>query len=96
LINDLSFDFVVTTVDLWPQGLVFIKKLAERSVRRRGGTVEQIKRRQSVIEEVIKVQLSARLAYEQVERLGAYVGDAVHKYRRRATPVSTLLTAGGL
>jgi hypothetical protein len=78
------------------QGLVFIKKLAEHSARRRGGTVEQIKRRQSVFEAAIKVHLSARLAYEQAERLGAYIGDAVHKYHRRATPVSTLLTPGGL
>jgi hypothetical protein len=78
------------------QGLVFIKKLAEHSARRRGGTVEQIKRRQSVLETAIKVHLSARLAFEQAERLGAYVGDAVHKYHRMATPVSTLLTPGGL
>eukprot|EP00953_Heterococcus_sp_UTEX-ZZ885_P031995 16738-Heterococcus_DN1.PRE.3 len=34
----------------------------------------------------------ALLASEQAERLGAYVGDAVHKYHRRATPVSTLST----
>jgi hypothetical protein len=75
---------------------VFIKKLAEHSARRRGGTVEQIKRRQSVLEAAIKVHLSARLAFAQAERLGAYVGDAVHKYHRRATPVPTLLTPGGL
>jgi hypothetical protein len=78
------------------QGLVFIKKLAEHSARRRGGTVEQIKRRQSVLEAAIKVHLSARLAYEQAERLGAYVGEAVFEHRRRAIPVSTLLTPGGL
>jgi hypothetical protein len=41
-------------------------------------------------------QKSARLAYEQAERLGAYVGEAVFEHRRRAIPVSTLLTPGGL
>jgi hypothetical protein len=78
------------------QGLVFIKKLAEHSARRRRGTTDQIKRRQAVIEAAIKAHLSARLALEQTERLGAYVGEVVYKEHRRATPVSTLLTPGGL
>jgi hypothetical protein len=67
------------------------QRYSEHSARRRGGTVEQIKRRQSVLEAAIKVHLSARLAYEQAERLGAYVGEAVFEHRRRAIPVSTLL-----
>jgi hypothetical protein len=78
------------------QGLVFIKKLAEHAARRRRGTTEQVKRRQAVIEAAIKTHLSARLALEQAERLGAYVGEAVYLHKRRATPVSTLLTPGGL
>jgi hypothetical protein len=78
------------------QGLVFIKKLAEHSARRSKGTVKQIKRRQSVIEAAIKAHLSACLSYEQAERLGAYVGEAVFEHCRRGIPVSTLLTPGGL
>jgi hypothetical protein len=49
-----------------------------------------------VSEAAIKAHLSARLAYEQAERLSAYVGEAVFEHRRQANPVSTLLKPGGL
>jgi hypothetical protein len=40
--------------------------------------------------------LSACVAYEQVERLGAYVGEALFVHRGRLIPVSTPLASGGL
>eukprot|EP00953_Heterococcus_sp_UTEX-ZZ885_P009233 5461-Heterococcus_DN1.PRE.2 len=76
--------------------IITCQSVTSTLTRRRGGTVEQIKRRQSVLEAAIKVHLSARLAYEQAERLGACVGEVVFEHRRRAIPVSTLLIPGGL
>jgi hypothetical protein len=46
---------------------------------------------------VVKVSgLVSVTTLEQAERFGAYVGEAVSEHRRRAIPVSTLLTPGGL
>eukprot|EP00953_Heterococcus_sp_UTEX-ZZ885_P015545 8748-Heterococcus_DN1.PRE.3 len=73
-------------------GRSFAKDMSKQHRKRRAK--KRIKRRQSVLEAAIQVHLSARLAYEQAERLGAYVGEAVFEHRRRAIPMSTLLTPG--